>query len=459
MLKFFRCCLLGACATVLAACEQANFSFLNDLSPTSVSNVNSIESPQEPPSALDITALTKESRSSVDLDAGFQKAILQAVNQDPRVLSAKSDAAIGRANLRISEAARDTSFKASALGGVEDITDATVGAALVLTADRVFYDGGMLNARIDAEKFSVKAAEHLYETMRGLRAMQLSHGWIDLERYKSLQDLISSRLAVLDPLLLQLKSIATAGVGDISQVASAQRVVSSILVAEIDVSEKYHQAKISFLNDFGRLPLKTIYDASWVSKEVPVTPTRNIIENSPALLAAYWAYRAAEANVVAVEAKDDFNIAFRARLQRPVGGSEKGSDESVGFAISRNFYRGDEHKSQVARAEASAQAKSALVLSGYRQGELAISSARQMIKSFDKGIGLARSNAQSLREEIDYLRKQLIIGGSTLETVLSAEARLYEAESKEISLAAERRKAEVTIVAMSGQMLSALGSK
>ena len=80
-----------------------------------------------------------------------------------------------------------------------------------------------------------------------------------------------------------------------------------------------------------------------------------------------------------------------------------------------------------------------------------------MIVSMDKAIELARSNAQITRDEIEYLRKQLVIGGSTLDSVLSAEARLYDAEAKEISFIAERRKAEVTILATTGKLTAAIG--
>ena len=79
-----------------------------------------------------------------------------------------------------------------------------------------------------------------------------------------------------------------------------------------------------------------------------------------------------------------------------------------------------------------------------------------MIKSIDKATQLALQNAQITRDEIDYLRKQLIIGGSTLDSVLSAEAQLFDAEAKEIALIAERRKAEVTILSVTGKLGSAL---
>jgi hypothetical protein len=80
-----------------------------------------------------------------------------------------------------------------------------------------------------------------------------------------------------------------------------------------------------------------------------------------------------------------------------------------------------------------------------------------MIISMGKAVELSRANAQISRDEIAYLRKQLIIGGSTLDAVLAAEARLYDAESKEIGFVAERRKAEATILGITGKLDQLLG--
>ena len=74
----------------------------------------------------------------------------------------------------------------------------------------------------------------------------------------------------------------------------------------------------------------------------------------------------------------------------------------------------------------------------------------QNIMSMDKAILLARENAAVTRDEIVYLRQQLVIGGSTLDSILSAEARLYDAEASEINLTAERRKSELTVISALG---------
>ena len=436
---------------VLISCEKAVFSLLTDNASASSNHTDSDKKREGlPPTILSMEELTENRRIKVDVDAGFVKAILQAIDQSPDVLAAENEVAVSRAKLSTTEAGRGTQFKATALGGVEDVSDETVGVAAILTANRMLYDGGILEAKIDSDRFYSRAAEQAYLAVRGERAFTLSRSWVELEKYQSLKDLIDSRLSVLDPLLVQLEKIAVAGVGDVSQVAQAQRIVSTILVAETEVSQGYEQAKIAFLNAFGSLPVKARYPAALISKQVPTSTVKQIAEKSPGLMSEYWAYRAAEAAVVAIKAQDKFSIGFEVKVQQPFGGSGVGSDESIGLALSKNFYQGEQLQSQVKRAESTAQVSAAQVTASYHKGELMILAARETIKSMDEAILLAKTNARSSREEIEYLRKQLIIGGSTLESVLSAEARLYEAESKEIGFTAERRKAESTILAISG---------
>ncbi|MDB0059850.1 TolC family protein [Planktomarina sp.] len=457
MVRFFRYSFMALTTLVLMACEQANGSFLNSLTSASIATVNADESNGELKSVLELGAMIEGSRSSVNVDAGFERALLQALDQDPAVLAAKSEATVTRASLQVTETGFDTQVKATLLGGVEDVTDETAGVAAILTANRLLYDGGMLDAKVDADASLVKAADQAYVTMRGKRALNLAIAWIELERYQSLERLINSRLEVLDPLLVQLERVASSGAGDVSQVASAKRIVSSILVAKTSVSEKYQQAKISFVNGFGRLPSSARYEASWVSSRLPASSSaRKLAENSPGLAAQYWAYRAAEASVLAIKAKDNFSISLNAKLQQPFGGSEADSAESVGLVFTKEFYQGNQLTSQVERAEAVAHSKAAKVFSTYRESELAILAAREMVKSMEKAITLVRNNANSSREETEYLRKQLIIGGSTLESVLSAEARLYDAESKEIDFTAERLKAQATIIAITGDFSEGL---
>lgn len=408
----------------------------------------------ELPSLVDMVGT---SGAKVNVDAGFKAAISAAVKNDPRVIAAANELEGRKASARLTASGKDFNFDATVLGGIEDVTDETVGVVAILKANRVMFDGGHLDARIEADTFAIKSAEAGLEVARNERGTRLAHTWIELERYRGLQGLIDSRLSILEPLLLQLEKVAESGVGDVSQVASAQRTVSMIRVTQTDVAEKLMQAEVAFKNEFGALPSKATYNANVISKAVPQGEVTKLAETAPALLTAYYGYRAAEANVAALKALDNYNVAFEAKVQHPFADSTQDSDESVGFVLTKKFYRGDQLKARVENAEAAAESEAERVRSTFRDSERAVSSARAMIASMDKAVKHALENAEITRDEIDYLRKQLIIGGSTLESVLSAEAQLYNAEAKEIGFIAERRKAEVTILGVTGTLASALG--
>ena len=78
-------------------------------------------------------------------------------------------------------------------------------------------------------------------------------------------------------------------------------------------------------------------------------------------------------------------------------------------------------------------------------------------RSDGKGDSIARENAKLTADEIVHLRQQLIIGGSTLDSVLSAEARLYDAESKEVLFLTDKYKSQVVIVSSLGLLSGAIG--
>ena len=68
----------------------------------------------------------------------------------------------------------------------------------------------------------------------------------------------------------------------------------------------------------------------------------------------------------------------------------------------------------------------------------------------DKAISLSEGNLKGISDEITYLRQQLLIGGSTLDNILRAEARLYEAEADLINFEAQKRLAQLSIIGALG---------
>lgn len=399
-------------------------------------------------------SVVEDIKIPVNLNSGIAESIREAVQKDFKVLAAQERAQSQRALAKMAESGKELQLSGTLYGGVEDVTDETTGVALVLSGNRLLFDGGLLQNTISAETFKASSYEQNYYAIRDNSAYEAVVLWLELHRFTALQDLISKRLEVLDPLIEQLEKIADAGIGDITQVAAAQRTVSLIRITEAEISEKLALAELEFESRFGGLP-NSVFSSNDIMTTITETDMSNArILEAPAVQSEYEAYRAAIASLNAVEAKGSFNVGFEAKVQRPFGGSDYDSDESLGVVARKTLMDGNRLKSEKEYATARVEAQYASLKDAYRDAMRAFKVSHQTIKSMDKAIAIAADNAKSATDEIEYLRKQLIIGQSTLDSVLSAEARLYDAEAKEINFVTEKRKAQLLILATTGEISS-----
>lgn len=397
--------------------------------------------------------------SLIDLNGGtdFKSVVVSALNKDPILAGQKGTVEAKLAAIDFSEAKKKYQVDSTIYGGIEDITDNEKGLAISLKASRLIFDGGLVDAEIAAKGFQAEAAKLNLQSTLDERAYRLGNIWLELEQYEGLQKQVDERLAVLEPLIVQLERVAKAGIGDVSKVTAAQRTVSGIRVTQTNISQGLAKAQLEFSNAFGKVQKNINYNEKFIRNLIPDPLTAGVAQRSPLLLAKYAEYNAALARLEAIRAKDEFNVGFEARAMRPFAGSGYGSDESIGLVARKTLFNGGMLESEIQEAEAMAEASMAAVEATYRQGMSAVNSAKQSVKSMEKAINLAKENARVTADEIVYLRQQLIIGGSTLDSVLSAEARLFEAESKEIRFVTDKRKAELLIASTLGLLGPGLG--
>jgi adhesin transport system outer membrane protein len=408
-------------------------------------------------SSLPLEKIIDSALQSRSIGSNFRSTVGQALKNDPSIISSRREVEAKLASISVTQSQKEFQVSSSIYGGIEDITDNTKGVAIVINANRLIYDGGFLDAQISSASYEAESAQQALKAKLDERALRLTKIWVGLERYRTLQNLIESRLNVLDPLISQLERVAKAGIGDVSKVAAAQRTVSNIRVAQTNVAEGLAQAEVSFVNAFGELPYDFSYDSEYIESIIPASITKDLIYKSPLLSSKYAAYQADIASLAALKSKNKFNVGFQARASRPFGGSGYDSDESLGLVVKKTLLNGRKFESQIKEAEALAEASSEQIRAAFREGDRALKTAQQNIASMQKAIQLARENAEATAKEIKYLRQQLVIGGSTLDSVLSAEARLYDAESKEINFLADMRKSQLTVLATLGLLAPAFG--
>lgn len=387
----------------------------------------------------------------------FQSVMKSALNNDPLVSSKRRELEAKKSAVGISEAQKEFQVSSTLYGGIEDVTDSTKGVAVSLNASRVIYDGGMMDAQIASKSFVVEAAKQELRATIDERAYRLGVIWIELEKYETLNRQIESRLTVLDPLIEQLEQVAKAGVGDVTKVTIAQRTVSAIRIEQSNILNGLAQAHLEFTNAFGLVKSKISYDSDFILSLLPREIDETLAEESPLLRAQYAKYQSGLSDIVALQAKNEFNVGFEARAMRPFAGSEYDSDESLGFIAKRVLYTGGMLESEIEEAGSLVEATVEQIKASYREGARTIKTALQSIESMDNAILIARKNAEVTANEIVYLRQQLVIGGSTLDSVLSAEARLYEAESKEINFRAEKHKSNLLVATTLGLTSASFG--
>lgn len=383
----------------------------------------------------------------------FLTVVTSALKKDPALISKERTVKARLAGIDTVKARKDYQVTSTIYGGIEDITDDTKGVALGLNASRLIFDGGLLDAQILTKTYEAEAARLDMQATVDQRAYRLGEIWLELEKYESLQNLIDKRLAVLDPLIVQLEQVAEAGIGDVSKVTAAQRTVSGIRVMQTSVLEGLAKARLDFSNAYGAVAQDVAYDAKFIQTLLPDEINTDLAQKSSLLLAKYEAYKVALARLEAAKLQSEFNVGFEARALRPFAGSGYDSDESIGIVARKTLFNGGMFESEISEAASLVGSALAEVSSTYREGSRIVNSAQQTIDSMEKAITLAKDNARVMSDEIAFLRRQLIIGGSTLDSVLSAEARLYEVESKEIHFLADKHKAELMIVSTLGLLV------
>lgn len=465
-INFFRILMIAIFSLLLASCKAPDFKKLKpDFSliqamPSLVMKPkvgSTVSGHTTNNTLLTLGDILDKSLASVNKGSDFITALKYALDTDPELISKRLSVEAKLTAVEIAQAQKDFQVGTTIYGGIEDITDNTKGLALSLNAKRLIFDGGELDSQIASRVYAAEAANMELSASIDQRANELCQKWLELEKYKSLQMQVDRRLAVLEPLIDQLEKVAAAGIGDVSRVTAAQRTVSAIRVEKTRISEGLAQAELEFSNTFGSIDSAIAFDYDFISKLVPAEITDKMVQNSPLLKSHYASYQSAAASARALKAKDGFDVGLEARAMRPFAGSEYDSDESIGLVGRKTLFNGGMLESEIMEAEALVEAAMEQVKATYRYGSRSVQAAVQNIESMEKAILIARESAELTSDEIVYLRQQLVIGGSTLDSVLSAEARLYEAESREIKMLTEKYKSKLLIVSSMGLFSKSIG--
>ena len=109
------------------------------------------------------------------------------MQEDPVIIAKRQNVAAKSASIGSTEAQKDFQVSSTFYGGIEDVTDNTKGIAVALSASRLVFDGGMIDAQIAAKRYQEKAARLELQAVIDERAARLGKIWIELEKYETLK--------------------------------------------------------------------------------------------------------------------------------------------------------------------------------------------------------------------------------------------------------------------------------
>ena len=176
-------------ATFLLACQELNIGDLRQ-KPASIVKVvkDSVQSvvpksnSAERIGGLSLGAIVDGSLARDALGSDFNEVMKTALVKDPVIISARRNADAKFSAIQSAKAQKDFQVSSTVYGGIEDITDNTKGVALALNASRLVFDGGALDAQIEAAKFQAESSKLKFVVTVNERALKLGELWVELEK-------------------------------------------------------------------------------------------------------------------------------------------------------------------------------------------------------------------------------------------------------------------------------------
>jgi outer membrane protein TolC len=311
--------------------------------------------------------------------------------------------------------------------------------------------------QITAAQLDQRISYETYRQTLNENLLEAAQTWVTLREATRLNTLTQERLEVVRPLFGQVETVANSGVVDRSIVSAARRLVNDIRAAEVDTQDQLRQARTAFRRTFGKLPGSSAYNSEFVATRTKAKVGESHILIAPQVVSQFLRYQQSLANLESAKAQDSTRFALEANINEPLGDTTEEGSRTAGLVISRTFYDGKRTQARINQASVRVVEARDTLQAAYREQGRAVFGFKESLDSVYSTIALARDAHAIAQEEVDTFRRQLAIGQSSLESVLQAEVRLYQAESELIRLDAAKTNLQLNLLAALGRLPEAFG--
>ena len=323
----------------------------------------------------------------------------------------------------------------------------------ILRLSQIIYDGGKVSGRVGLRQ--IEARQTWLSELSELSALSFEaiETIIDLDRNRRLEEQARQNLDRTDVLVNDLQSRFDAGAGSVADLLAGQGRRSNAETELAQAQTDVELATASWVEVFGARPgaIPAIPSAPVLA----AATSQQMVERSPRLRTQVAVSQVREQEVVVAERATRPTLSAILETDFDQGSIDDGAQARLGVTVP--IYQGGSARANVETARANFQQSQADEEELRRELQRNLSQALEETNSIQRRLATARRAVEINQQALDAARGQFDIGRSTLVQILDALRELNLAQVRVIQLEAQARRAEYAVLAVTGDILDALG--
>lgn len=323
----------------------------------------------------------------------------------------------------------------------------------ILRLSQIIYDGGKVNSRVGLRQIEARQTWLSELSELSAQSFEAIETIIDLDRNRRLEEQARQNLERTDLLVSDLQSRFDAGAGSVADLLAGKGRKSNAETELVQAQTDVELATATWVEVFGTRP-----SSIPVIPSAPVLSTgsaQQMVERSPRLRTQAAVSQVRQQEVVVAQRATRPTLSAILETDFDQGFIDDGAQARLGDSVP--IYQGGSARANVETAQANLQQSQADEEELRRELQRNLSQALEETSSIQRRLATARQAVEINEQALDAARGQFDIGRSTLVQILDALRELNLAQVRVIQLEAQARRAEYAVLAVTGDILDALG--
>ncbi len=323
----------------------------------------------------------------------------------------------------------------------------------ILRLSQIIYDGGKISARVGLRRVEAEQAWLTEISELSALSFQAVETVIDLDRNRRLESQARQNLQRTTELVEDLQARHDAGAGSVADLLTGQARQSNAETELAQAQTEVALASANWVEVFNAPPgqMPVIPPAPGLAQNISAT----LIDSSPRLRTQIAASKLREQEVLVAERATRPTLSAILETDFDQGSMRDGAQARLGVDVP--IYQGGTARANIETARANLRQSQADEDALRRELQRSLTRALEETNSVQQRLATARSAVKISEDALKAAQSQFGIGRSTLLQILDALRELNTAQVRVIQLEAQARRAEYAVLAVTGDILEALG--